>query len=81
MPASPQIAAAPAYQKWIAANPWLKVYVQQMSSPYSSTPALTPTESVYTDAIASAAQYVLTNKMTPKQALRYIDSQANAGLK
>ncbi len=79
MPASPQIAAAPAYQKWIAANPWLKVYVQQMSSPYSSTPALTPTESAFETAETTATDDILEKTMSPAQALNYIDTQANAG--
>ena len=28
MPASPSIAAAPAYQAWLKANPWLNVFVE-----------------------------------------------------
>ncbi len=79
MPASPQIATQPAYKQWIAANPWLKIYVQQMSSPYSSTPALTPTESAFETAETTATDDILEKTMTPQQALNYIDTQANAG--
>jgi multiple sugar transport system substrate-binding protein len=78
MPASPQIAAAPAFQAWIRANPWLKVYVDQMSSPYSATPALTPTESAFEAAEATATSDILEKTLSPSAALSYIDSQANS---
>jgi multiple sugar transport system substrate-binding protein len=77
VPASPAVAAAPAYQKWIAANPWLKPFLSQMGSKYSATPALTPTESQLEAAEATATNNVLEHTMTPAAALRYIDSQGN----
>lgn len=78
MPASPQVAAAPAFQHWVKANPWLKVYVEQMSSPYSQTPALTPTESAFAAAEVEATNGILEKTMTPSAALTYIDTQANS---
>jgi len=78
MPASPQIAAAPAYQKWVAANPWLKLFLAQMSSKYSVAPVLTPTESQFEQAEATATGNVLEKTMTPSQALAYIDTQGNS---
>jgi multiple sugar transport system substrate-binding protein len=77
VPASPTIAAAPAYQKWVKANPWLKAFLPQMASKYSATPALTPTESQLETAEATATNNVLEKTMTPAQALAYIDAQAN----
>jgi multiple sugar transport system substrate-binding protein len=77
MPASPQIAAAPAFQAWVKANPWLKVYIAQMSSKYSATPALTPTESQFEAAEATATNDILEKTLTPSAALAYIDTQAN----
>jgi hypothetical protein len=77
MPASPEVAAAPAYQAWIKANPWLSVFLQEMSSPYSVTPALTPAESQFQEAEAVATNGILLKTMTPAAALKYIDTQAN----
>jgi multiple sugar transport system substrate-binding protein len=79
MPASPSIVATPAYQAWLKANPWLKVFVDQMSSPYSVTPTLTKTESEFETAEATATENIAEKSMTPQQALAYIDSQANNG--
>jgi multiple sugar transport system substrate-binding protein len=79
MPASPAIVAAPAYQAWLKANPWLAVFVQQMSSPYSVTPTLTKTESEFELAEATATEAIAEKTKTPQQALAYIDSQANHG--
>jgi multiple sugar transport system substrate-binding protein len=79
MPASPAIVAAPAYQAWLKANPWLAVFVQQMSSPYSVTPTLTKTESEFETAEAAATEAIAEKTKTPQQALAYIDSQANHG--
>ena len=79
MPASPAIVAAPAYQAWLKANPWLAVFVQQMSSPYSVTPTLTKTESEFELAEAKATEAIAEKTQTPQQALAYIDSQANNG--
>ncbi len=78
MPASPQIAAAPAYQKWLKANPWLDVFVKQMSSPYSVTPALTTHESAFETAEATASEDIAEKTLSPSAALSYIDSQSNS---
>jgi multiple sugar transport system substrate-binding protein len=79
MPASPEIATAPAYQAWLKANSWLKVFLDQMSSPYSVTPRLTKTESQFQLAEATATEAIAEQTKTPQQALAYIDSQANNG--
>ena len=79
MPASPSIVSAPAYQAWLKANPWLTVFVNQMSSPYSVTPTLTKTESEFETAEATATEGIGEKTETPQQALAYIDSQANNG--
>jgi multiple sugar transport system substrate-binding protein len=79
MPASPAIVAAPAYQTWLKANPWLQVFVNQMSSPYSVTPTLTKSESEFETAEATATEAIGEKTKTPQQALAYIDAQANSG--
>ena len=78
IPASPQIAAAPTYQKWISANPWLKVFVTQMSSPYSVTPKLTTHESEFETAEATASEDIAEKTKSPSAALTYIDSTSNS---
>lgn len=80
VPASPQVASAPAYKTWLSTNPYLKPFITQFSSKYSRQTQLTPAESVYDVALTNAAQYVATGKMSAMAALRYIDSQANAAL-
>jgi multiple sugar transport system substrate-binding protein len=79
MPASPSVVQQPAYQAWLKANPWLDVFVQQMSSPLSVTPKLTPTESEFLTAAATAAEDIGEHTKSPQQALSYIDQQANSG--
>jgi multiple sugar transport system substrate-binding protein len=79
MPASPSVVSQPAYQAWLKANPWLDVFVEQMSSPRSVTPKLTKTESEFLTAEATAAEDIAEHSMTPQQALTYIDQQANNG--
>ena len=79
MPASPAIVAEPAYQAWLKANPWLNVFVQQMSSPMSVTPKLTKSESQFETAEATATEDIAEHSKTPQQALAYIDQQANSG--
>jgi multiple sugar transport system substrate-binding protein len=80
MPASPAVAAAPAYKAWVKANPYLKVYLEQMSSKYSQAPRLTPTESQVETAEATASDNVLEGTMTPSAALAYIDAQGNSSV-
>jgi len=79
MPASPSVVSQPAYQAWLKANPWLDVFVQQMSSPLSVTPKLTKSESEFETAEATATENIAEHTMTPQQALAYIDQQANNG--
>jgi multiple sugar transport system substrate-binding protein len=79
MPASPSVVKQPAYQAWLTANPWLNVFVQQMSSPLSVTPKLTKSESQFEAAEATATENIAEHTMSPQQALVYIDQQANNG--
>jgi multiple sugar transport system substrate-binding protein len=79
MPASPSVVTQSAYQAWLKANPWLQVFVQQMSSPYSVTPKLTKSESEFETAEATATEDIAEHSKTPQQALVYIDQQANSG--
>jgi multiple sugar transport system substrate-binding protein len=79
MPASPSVVQQPAYQTWLKANPWLNVFVQQMSSPQSVTPKLTKSESQFETAEATATEDIAEHTKTPQQALAYIDQQANSG--
>jgi multiple sugar transport system substrate-binding protein len=79
MPTSPSVVQQPTYQAWLKANPWLNVFVAQMSSPRSVTPKLTSTESEFLTAEATAAQDIAEHSKTPQQALAYIDQQANSG--
>jgi multiple sugar transport system substrate-binding protein len=79
MPTSPAGVQTPAFQAWLAANPWLDVFVQQMSSPYSVTPDLTATESEFETAEATASEAIGEKTDTWQQALTYIDQQANSG--
>jgi multiple sugar transport system substrate-binding protein len=79
MPTSPAGAATPAFQAWLKSNPWLNVYIEQMSSPLSQTPKLTAHESEFFTAEATASEAIAEKSETPQQALTYIDQQANSG--
>ena len=65
MPTSPSVVPQPAYQAWLKANPWLNVFVQQMSSPLSVTPKLTTTESEFETAEATATENIAEHSQTP----------------
>jgi multiple sugar transport system substrate-binding protein len=78
MPTSPTAVSTPAFQAWMKADPWLDVFVQQMSSPLSETPKLTPTESEYFTAEATASEEIAEKSVTWQNALTYIDQQANS---
>lgn len=78
VPAGPSVTKAPAYRAWLKANPWLSGFLPQMSSKYSQAPRLTPTQSQLFQAMDTATNNVLQKLMTPEQALRYIDRQANS---
>jgi len=77
VPAGPAVTKVPAYQQWIASNPWLAGFLPQMTSKYTQAPVLTPTQSQLFTAEDVATSDVLQRQMTPQQALQYIDSQAN----
>jgi multiple sugar transport system substrate-binding protein len=79
VPAGPSITKKPAYQSWIKSNPWMKGFLPQVSSPYTVAPALTPTQAQLFTAEDTATANVLQKLMTPAQALKYIDQQANKG--
>jgi hypothetical protein len=53
------------------------VFIEQMSSPLSVTPKLTPTESEFFTAEATASEDIAEKSDTWQQALTYIDAQAN----
>jgi multiple sugar transport system substrate-binding protein len=78
MPTSPTAVTTPAFQAWLKANPWLNVYVEQMSSPLSATPKLTATESEFETAESTASENIAEKSSTWQQALTYIDQQANS---
>ena len=78
VPAGPSVAAAAPYQAYVRKFPWMATFLKQMSSPYSATPRLTATEAAYYNASQTATEDILTKKLTPMQALKYIDSQANS---
>ena len=80
IPAGPAPAAAPAYKSWLASNSYVKPLVDEMAGKDSQQVALTPAESEYETAVTQATQFMATKKMTPEQALAYIDKQANAAL-
>ncbi|MGO9334363.1 MAG: extracellular solute-binding protein [Acidimicrobiales bacterium] len=77
VPAGPSVTKAPAYQTWLKQNSWLKGFLPQMTSPYTQAPLLTPTQAQLFTAENTATADVLQKIMTPAQALKYIDQQAN----
>ncbi len=78
VPAGPSVTKAPAYQAWLKANSWLSGFLPQMTSPYTQAPLLTATQAQLFTAENTATANVLQKIMTPSQALKYIDQQANA---
>jgi multiple sugar transport system substrate-binding protein len=78
VPAGPTVTKAPAYQTWLKQNSWLSGFLPQMTSPYTQAPLLTPTQAQLFTAENTATANVLQKIMTPEQALKYIDQQANA---
>jgi multiple sugar transport system substrate-binding protein len=77
IPASPVVTNSAPYQAYVHKYPWMKTFLQVVSSKYTETPNLTPTQSAYYTACQVATQELLTNKMTPQKALQYIDKQGN----
>jgi multiple sugar transport system substrate-binding protein len=78
VPGGPSVTKQPAYQAWLKANPWLKPFLPEMTSPYSQAPVLTATQAELFNAMNTATSNVLQKLMTPAQALTYIDQQGNA---
>jgi multiple sugar transport system substrate-binding protein len=78
VPAGPTVTKAPKYQAWLKANSWLSGFLPQMTSPYTQAPLLTATQAQLFTAENTATANVLQKIMTPSQALKYIDQQANA---
>jgi multiple sugar transport system substrate-binding protein len=76
LPPSPQIASQPAFKNWLAANPYLKVFSDQMANPGDVIVPVTPDEAAYENALTTAVQDVETGSTSPDQALTYIDNQA-----
>ena len=79
VPGGPSVTKVPAYQAWLKSNPWLSGFLPEMTSRYTEAPALTPTQAELFNAENTATANVLQKIMTPAQALKYIDQQANAG--
>jgi multiple sugar transport system substrate-binding protein len=78
VPGGPSVTKQPAYQAWLKENPWLSGFLPEMTSPYTQAPELTPTQAELFTAENTATTNVLQKIMTPAQALKYIDQQANA---
>jgi len=78
VPAGPSVTKTAPYVKWIKSNPWLSGFLPQMTSKYTQAPVLTATQAQLFTAENTATANVLQKIMTPMQALRYIDKQANA---
>ena len=68
----------PPIQAWLKANPWLNVFVDQMSSPLSATPKLTATSRSSSPPRRPRPKTSPRSSKTPQQALAYIDQQANS---
>jgi multiple sugar transport system substrate-binding protein len=77
IPGGPSVTKVSAYQKWIKSNSYLKSFLPQMTSKYTVAPVLSPRQSELFTAEDTATADVLQKIMTPTQALKYIDKQAN----
>lgn len=77
MPAASTVANTPAFANWESKAPYVRVFVSLLHDSGDLETTLTPTESEYELATTTALQDVATKKLTPKQALVYIDTQAN----
>ena len=78
VPAGPSVTKVAPYKKWIGSNPWLKAFLPQMTSKATVAPVLTARQSQLFAAENTATANVLQKLMTPEQALKYIDKQANS---
>jgi multiple sugar transport system substrate-binding protein len=80
MPPSPSLASASAFTSWEKKDPYVKTFVSLMLSKSSQAVPLTSGESEFSTAETTAMENVATKRMSPSQALAYIDKQGNAGL-
>jgi multiple sugar transport system substrate-binding protein len=80
MPPSPSLATTSDFTSWEKKAPYVKTFVKLMLSKSSQAVPLTSGESEFNTAETTAMENVATKKMTPSQALAYIDKQANGGL-
>jgi multiple sugar transport system substrate-binding protein len=78
IPAGPSVTKVPAFKKWISGSSWLKGFLPAMTSKATQAPVLTPNQSQLFTAEDTATSDVLEKTMTPAQALKYIDKQANS---
>ena len=78
VPGGPATTKEPVYKAWIAANPWLKGFLPEMTDKGTIAPALTPHQAQLFTAEDTATANVLQGTMTPLAALQYIDAQGNS---
>jgi multiple sugar transport system substrate-binding protein len=78
--ASPAITNSSVYQTYLKGAPFAQPMVAAFPSPANVSVENTPAQAEMYTALIAATQNVVTNKMTPLQALQYVDSQANAAL-
>ena len=78
IPAGPSVTKVPAFKRWISGSSYLKGFLPAMTNKHTEAPKLTPTQSELFTAEDTATANVLQKIMTPEQALKYIDKQANS---
>jgi ABC-type glycerol-3-phosphate transport system substrate-binding protein len=78
IPGGPSVTKQPVYKAWIAANPWLKGFLPEMTDKGTVAPQLTANQSQLFTAENTATANVLQGLQTPLQALQYIDQQGNS---
>ncbi|WP_169794074.1 ABC transporter substrate-binding protein [Alicyclobacillus acidiphilus] len=81
VPNSPEITKQPAYQKWLSEDPLRKQFVNVLNNPKDTTDPVTPAAMLYQTDLTNAEDYALQGKMSPKQALTYLQNQANQEMK
>jgi multiple sugar transport system substrate-binding protein len=77
IPGGPSVTKQPVYKAWIAANPWLKGFLPEMTEKGTVAPELTANQSQLFTAENTATANILQGIQTPLQALQYIDQQGN----
>lgn len=81
MPTGPALAKTGAFTNWIKKDPYVAKFVTPLLSKSSQYVPLTTGENQFFTAETTAMEDIATKKMTPLQALAYVDSQGNSGLK